>query len=105
MINIDSLKKDFLASVIVFLVAMPLAIGISIACGLPIYCGIISGIIGGIIVGALSGNSLQVSGPAAGNIDCSRYNSHSRNRKTFSDNICCRFNANFIRLFIVGKMV
>ena len=45
---------------------MPLAIGISIACGLPIYCGIISGIIGGIIVGALSGNSLQVSGPAAG---------------------------------------
>lgn len=66
MINIDSLKKDFLASVIVFLVAMPLAIGISIACGLPIYCGIISGIIGGIIVGAFSGNSLQVSGPAAG---------------------------------------
>ena len=65
MINIDSLKKDFLASVIVFLVAMPLAIGISIACGLPIYCGIISGIIGGIVVGALSGNSLQVSGPAA----------------------------------------
>ena len=45
---------------------MPLAIGISIACGLPIYCGIISGIIGGIVVGALSGNSLQVSGPAAG---------------------------------------
>lgn len=66
MINIDSLKKDFLASVIVFLVAMPLAIGISIACRLPIYCGIISGIIGGIVVGALSGNSLQVSGPAAG---------------------------------------
>lgn len=66
MININALKKDFLASVIVFLIAMPLAIGISIACGLPIYCGIISGIIGGIIVGALSGNSLQVSGPAAG---------------------------------------
>ncbi len=68
MMNIDttSFKKDFLASIIVFLVAMPLAIGISIACGLPIYCGIISGIIGGIVVGALSGNSLQVSGPAAG---------------------------------------
>ena len=66
MIKIDALKKDFLASIIVFLVAMPLAIGISIACGLPIYCGIISGIIGGIVVGALSGNSLQVSGPAAG---------------------------------------
>ena len=66
MININSVKKDILASVIVFLVAMPLAIGISIACGLPVYCGIISGIIGGIVVGALSGNSLQVSGPAAG---------------------------------------
>ena len=68
MINIDinSFKKDFLASIIVFLVAMPLAIGISIACGLPVYCGIVSGIIGGIVVGALSGNSLQVSGPAAG---------------------------------------
>ncbi len=65
-INTNSFKKDFLASVIVFLVAMPLAIGISIACGLPVYCGIISGIIGGIVVGALSGNSLQVSGPAAG---------------------------------------
>ncbi len=66
MINFDALKKDIPASIIVFLVAMPLAIGISIACGLPIYCGIISGIIGGIVVGALSGNSLQVSGPAAG---------------------------------------
>lgn len=66
MIDVGAIKKDTLASIIVFLVAMPLAIGISIACGLPIYCGIISGIIGGIIVGALSGNSLQVSGPAAG---------------------------------------
>ena len=66
MINIESIKKDTLASVIVFLVALPLAIGISIACGLPVYSGLISGIIGGIIVGALSGNSLQVSGPAAG---------------------------------------
>ena len=64
--NITSLKKDFFASIIVFLVALPLAIGLSIACGLPIYCGLISGIIGGIVVGALSGGSFQVSGPAAG---------------------------------------
>lgn len=63
---INSIKKDFLASIIVFLIALPLAIGISIACGLPIYCGIVSGIIGGIVVGLFSGNSLQVSGPAAG---------------------------------------
>ena len=63
---VNTLKKDFLASIIVFLVALPLAIGISIACGLPIYSGIVAGIIGGIVVGAFSGNSLQVSGPAAG---------------------------------------
>ena len=61
-----NLRKDFLASIIVFLIALPLAIGISIACGLPIYTGIVSGIIGGIVVGSFSGNSLQVSGPAAG---------------------------------------
>ncbi len=66
LITFESVKKDFLASIIVFLIAMPLAIGIAIACGLPIYSGIISGIIGGIVVGAFSGNSLQVSGPAAG---------------------------------------
>ncbi len=59
-------KKDFPASVIVFLIALPLAIGISIACNLSIYSGIMAGIIGGIVVGALSGSSLQVSGPAAG---------------------------------------
>ncbi len=65
-LNFTSMKKDLLASVIVFLIAMPLAIGISIACGLPVYSGLISAIIGGIVVGAFSGNSLQVSGPAAG---------------------------------------
>ena len=66
MINFAPFRKDFGASVIIFLIALPLAIGISIACGLNIYSGIVSGIIGGIVVGALSGNSLQVSGPAAG---------------------------------------
>lgn len=60
------MKKDVAASIIVFLVALPLCIGISIACNLPISAGIISAIIGGIVVGTLSGNSLQVSGPAAG---------------------------------------
>lgn len=65
-VNLNSIKKDFLASIIVFLIAMPLAIGISIACGLPVYSGLVAAIIGGIVVGAFSGNSLQVSGPAAG---------------------------------------
>ncbi len=64
--RLEIIKKDIPASIIVFLIALPLAIGISIACGLPIYSGIISAIIGGMIVGAFSGNSLQVSGPAAG---------------------------------------
>lgn len=63
---LSNLKKDIPASIIVFLIALPLAIGISIACNLSIYAGIMSAIIGGIVVGALSGNSLQVSGPAAG---------------------------------------
>ena len=64
--NAVTLKKDFFASIIVFLIAMPLAIGISIACGLPVYSGLIAAVIGGVVVGAFSGNSLQVSGPAAG---------------------------------------
>ncbi len=58
--------RDRLASVVVFLVALPLCMGISIASGLPPTTGIITGIVGGIIVGAISGAPLQVSGPAAG---------------------------------------
>lgn len=65
-ITIDNLKKDFLASFVVFLVALPLCIGIAIASGLPPLAGVLSGIIGGIVVGSLSGSPLQVSGPAAG---------------------------------------
>lgn len=55
-----------LASVVVFLVALPLCMGISIASGMPPTAGIITGIIGGLIVGVLAGSPLQVSGPAAG---------------------------------------
>lgn len=62
----DSFFKDLLASVVVFLTALPLCMGISIASGVPVEAGLVTGIIGGIIVGALSGSSLQVSGPAAG---------------------------------------
>jgi MFS superfamily sulfate permease-like transporter len=58
--------NDILASVVVFLVALPLCMGISIASGAPPALGLITGIIGGIIVGSLSGAPLQVSGPAAG---------------------------------------
>jgi len=63
---LQTFGRDFLASIVVFLVALPLCMGISIASGLPPTTGIITGIIGGIVVGAISGQPLQVSGPAAG---------------------------------------
>lgn len=59
-------KQDFLASIVVFLVALPLCMGIAIASGAPVAAGLITGIIGGIVVGSIAGCPLQVSGPAAG---------------------------------------
>lgn len=61
-----NLSKDFSASIVVFLVALPLCLGIALASGAPLYSGLISGIIGGIVVGSFSNSSLGVSGPAAG---------------------------------------
>lgn len=59
-------SKDFLASIVVFLVALPLCMGIAIASGVPPALGLITGIVGGLLVGFLAGSPLQVSGPAAG---------------------------------------
>ena len=59
-------KSDFLASISVFLVAIPLCLGIAHASGAPQSSGIVAGIVGGIIVGILSGSRFSVSGPAAG---------------------------------------
>lgn len=61
-----SLVRDFTASIVVFLVAMPLCMGIAIASGVPPEKGLVTGIIGGLVVGLLAGSPLQVSGPAAG---------------------------------------
>lgn len=58
--------RDFLASIVVFLVALPLCMGIAIASGAPPALGLITGIVGGLVVGSLAGSPLQVSGPAAG---------------------------------------
>ncbi|MGF1462378.1 MAG: SulP family inorganic anion transporter [Maricaulaceae bacterium] len=59
-------SNDILASLVVFLVALPLCMGIAIASGAPPALGLITGIIGGLVVGTLAGSPLQVSGPAAG---------------------------------------
>ena len=59
-------KKDIPAGIVVFLVALPLCLGIALASGAPVFSGIISGIIGGIVIGIISNSSLSVCGPAAG---------------------------------------
>lgn len=62
----ETFKQDFMASIVVFLVALPLCMGIAIASGVPVAAGLITGIVGGIVVGSIAGCPLQVSGPAAG---------------------------------------
>ncbi|MEU1197316.1 SulP family inorganic anion transporter [Streptomyces sp. NPDC005813] len=59
-------KADLLASLVVFLVALPLCVGVAMASGVPAELGLVTGIVGGLVAGALPGSSLQVSGPAAG---------------------------------------
>lgn len=62
----SNFKSDLSASLVVFLVAVPLCLGIALASGAPLFAGIISGIVGGILVGLISGSAVGVSGPAAG---------------------------------------
>jgi len=59
-------KEDSQASIVVFLVALPLCLGIALASGAPLFSGLIAGIIGGLVIGTLSKSQLSVSGPAAG---------------------------------------
>lgn len=61
-----NLKNDLPAGIVVFLVAMPLCLGIALASGAPLFSGIIAGIVGGVVVSLISGSPLGVSGPAAG---------------------------------------
>ncbi|MEM7645708.1 MAG: SulP family inorganic anion transporter [Pseudomonadota bacterium] len=64
--NKDNIKTDLFASFAVFLIALPLCLGISIASGVDPIKGLITGIIGGVVVGIMSGAPLQISGPSAG---------------------------------------
>lgn len=61
-----NLRSDFASGLVVFLVALPLCLGIALASGAPLFAGIITGIVGGIVVGFLSQSHISVSGPAAG---------------------------------------
>lgn len=62
----NTFKQDLSAGLVVFLVALPLCLGVALASGAPLLSGIITGVIGGIVVGFISGSQLAVSGPAAG---------------------------------------
>ncbi|WP_116138923.1 SulP family inorganic anion transporter [Trinickia diaoshuihuensis] len=63
---LSTLRSDVFAGIVVFLVALPLCLGIATASGVPPFAGLVSGIVGGLIVALLSGSHLSVSGPAAG---------------------------------------
>lgn len=60
------LKPDLMAGVVVFLVALPLCLGIALASGAPLFAGVIAGVVGGTVISLLSGSQVSVSGPAAG---------------------------------------
>ncbi|WP_432097221.1 SulP family inorganic anion transporter [Streptomyces sp. bgisy100] len=64
--RLSVLRADFTASVVVFLVAVPLCVGVAVASGVPAELGLVTGVVGGLVTGLLPGSSLQVSGPAAG---------------------------------------
>lgn len=66
MLNFKYLKNDLPSSLVVFLVALPLCLGIALASEAPLMSGLIAGIVGGLVVALLSGSELSVSGPAAG---------------------------------------
>ncbi|HEX8675895.1 MAG TPA: SulP family inorganic anion transporter [Segetibacter sp.] len=63
---LTNLKFDFASGIVVFLIAVPLCLGIALASGAPFFSGLIAGIVGGIVIGSLSNSHLSVSGPAAG---------------------------------------
>ncbi len=65
-LNFKHIAVDIKAGLVVFVVALPLCLGIALASGAPVFAGIIAGIIGGLVIGSLSGSQVSVAGPAAG---------------------------------------
>ena len=63
---LNNLKYDLPAGLVVFLVALPLCLGIALASGAPLFSGVVAGIVGGVVISLLSGSEVSVSGPAAG---------------------------------------
>src|SRR5438874_2008724 len=63
---VPTLARDLTAGLVVFLVALPLCLGVALASNAPLFAGLVAGIVGGILVGLLSGSHTSVSGPAAG---------------------------------------
>src|SRR5579864_8355731 len=64
--SFSTIRSDVFAGIVVFLVALPLCLGIATASGVAPFAGLVSGIVGGLVVALLSGSHLSVSGPAAG---------------------------------------
>lgn len=64
--SVKSIRDDLIAGLVVFLVALPLCLGVALASNAPLAAGLIAGILGGIVVGFISGSNTSVSGPAAG---------------------------------------
>ncbi|MDB5226517.1 MAG: SulP family inorganic anion transporter [Bacteroidota bacterium] len=95
------LKHDLPAGLTVFLVALPLCLGIALASNAPLYAGILSGVIGGIVVTGISGSNLAVSGPAAGFVACccSSYYFIGRLPHIFSSRSFSRIDTNYFRTF------
>lgn len=96
------LSQNFASGLVVFLVALPLCLGIALASGAPPLSGVIAGIIGGIIVGALSNSNISVSGPAAGltAIVLTAINDLGGDLKAFELFLCAGFIAGIIQLVL-----
>lgn len=97
----STFKFDFPASIVVFLVALPLCLGIALASDAPLFSGIITGVVAGLVVSLLSGSELSISGPAAGLTVIVAHGIH--NMTTFEAFLCALVIAGVIQ-FLLGVL-